>query len=135
MFETLEKNLYGVRDLKTGDYSHIVYCSGPEAKHMFSEFINDVTSPLYNSSDYDVCCFGNVDDYLYNNSSVVCPLTTLKDNKRIELQYMIQTLNYLPVGYFKMPSEMQEEYKKKIDEAVKKYTNYLVSNAEKIDEN
>lgn len=140
MFNSLEKSLYCLYDKKLQIYKNVFCATGVEAKHIFTELANDVTSEFYSRcSDFD-CYFltsfncetgslgirddGSIDCVRF----IICPLDTLVDKKRIELQYMIQTLNYLPVGYFKMPSEMQQDIKDKIDEQVKKYASYLSDN-------
>lgn len=132
MFNSLEKSLYCVYDKKLQEYSHVFLATGPEARSIFTEMANDVSSPLYNScSDYDVVNLGSLLPEEILDKKICCPLNTFRDSKRIELQWMIQTLNYLPTGYFKMPEEMQKDIKDKIDEALKKYTEYLCSNVER----
>lgn len=144
MFNSLEKSLYCIYDKKLKKYSNVFVASGPDAKRIFIELANDVTSPQYGfASDYDCLTLGYFDEESatigsYNESlgcyipckTVICGLDNFIDEKRIELQHMISVLNYLPSGYFKMPAEMQEEIKEQINEATKKYADYLCQNME-----
>lgn len=130
MFNVLERHLYCIYDKKLQEYSHVFLSNGVEAKKIFTELANDVSSPVYYSvSDYDIVDLGefNPNDMI---KTVLCGLDNMRDPKRIQLQWMIQTLNYLPTGYFKMPEEMQKDIKDKIDSAVKDYTSYLCENIE-----
>lgn len=134
MFDSLEKSLFCIYDKKLQLYKNVFCATGVEAKHIFTEMANDITSDFYSrSSDFDCYYIGAFDDgscIVADNRMIICGLDTLVDKKRCELQYMIQTLNYLPIGYFKMPPEMQHDIKDKIDEQVKKYASYLAENIE-----
>lgn len=132
MFNSLERHLYCIYDKKLHDYSHVFLATGVEAKKIFTELANDVSSPVYHSvSDYDVIDLG---EFSPNDmiKTVLCGLDSMRDLRRIELQWMIQTLNFLPSGYFKMPEEMQKDIKDKIDEALKKYISYQCEHIEPI---
>lgn len=134
MFDSLEKSIYCIYDKKLQIYKNLFCATGVEAKHIFTELANDITSEFYSRcSDFDCYFVGSFDEScccISDSRVIICGLDTLIDKKRIELQYMIQTLNYLPVGYFKMPAEMQQDIKDNIDEQVKKYASYLVENSE-----
>lgn len=107
-----------VPDVKFDDYMNLI--------------VNDVSSKYYNhESDYIVNRIG----YFYQDSGDV-ELTFIErisildkyiDTKKRKLQTIIQTLNFLPSGYFKMPDEMKNALQEKIDEAIKKYVeDYVV---------
>lgn len=135
MFNSLDKSIYCIYDKKLKKYSNVFLASGVDAKKIFTEMANDVTSPQYGfTSDFDCILLSSFDDSIGDLSSycksILCGLDTFVDEKRIELQYMIQSLNYLPVGYFKMPAEMQQEIKDNIDIQTKKYADYLCNNME-----
>lgn len=144
MFNTLNKSIYCIYDKKLKKYSNVFLASGVDAKKIFTEMANDVSSPQYGfTSDFDCVSLGSFDESLgtfgdFNDSigafipvkTILCGLDTFVDEKRIELQYMIQTLNFLPSGYFKMPAEMQAEIKENIDLQTKKYAEYLCNNME-----
>lgn len=101
-----------------------------KAQSMFVELSSSVNSPYYqNAKSYDVYCIGSIDTenmaYI-EQRSFIGNLSTFIDNERVKYQRVIQTLNFLPQGYFKMPKEMQEEIKNDIDNAVKTYVeNYI----------
>lgn len=131
MFNTLEKSLYCIYDKKLKLYSNVFLASGPDAKKIYTEMANDVSSPQYGfTSDYDCVHLANFDEVsgvVDYDKYILCGLDTFIDERRIELQYMISTLNFLPSGYFKMPAEMQQEIKDNIDIQTKKYAEYLCS--------
>lgn len=98
--------------------------------------VNDVQSKYYNhESDYIVNKIGNFNT---DNGEIelhyverVAILDTFIDVKRRNLQTCIQTLNYLPSGYFKMPDEMKNDIQEQINKAVQKYvTDYVVPDLE-----
>lgn len=97
-----------------------------------SLIVNDVSSKYFNhESDYIINRIG----YFYQETGDV-ELTTIEriaiadkyiDTKKRKLQTIIQTLNFLPTGYFKMPDEMKKSFQEKIDEAIKNYVeDYVV---------
>lgn len=98
--------------------------------------VNDVQSKYYNhESDYIVNKIGNFNT---DNGEIelhyverVAILDTFIDVKKRNLQTCIQTLNYLPSGYFKMPDEMKNDIQEQINKAVQKYvTDYVVPDLE-----
>lgn len=133
MFNTLNKSIYCIYDKKLKKYSNVFLASGVDAKKIFTEMANDVTSPQYGfTTDFDCILLAGFEEetgaILKDDRTIICGLDTFIDEKRIELQYMIQTLNFLPSGYFKMPAEMQAEIKENIDLETKKYAEYLCKN-------
>lgn len=107
-----------VPDVKLDDYMHLI--------------VNDVGSKYYNhESDYIVNRIGYFDqdsgDVELTFIERIAILDKYIDNKKRKLQTIIQTLNFLPSGYFKMPDEMKNALQEKIDEAIKKYVeDYVV---------
>lgn len=94
--------------------------------------VNDVQSKYYNhESDYIVNKIGNFNtttgEIEQHFVERVCMLDCYIDEKRRNLQTCIQTLNYLPSGYFKMPEEMKKDIQDQINTAVQKYvSDYVV---------
>lgn len=57
----------------------------------------------------------------------ICILDSYIDKNKRNLQTIIQTLNYLPSGYFKMPEEMKQGIQENINSKVQEYVeNYIV---------
>ena len=94
--------------------------------------VNDVSSKYFNhESDYIINRIG-----YFDQQSGDIELTCIErvaiadkyiDTKKRKLQTIIQTLNFLPTGYFKMPEEMKKSLQEKIDEAINKYVeDYVV---------
>ena len=94
--------------------------------------VNDVSSKYFNhESDYIINRIG-----YFDQESGDVELTCIEriaiadkyiDTKKRKLQTIIQTLNFLPTGYFKMPDEMKNALQEKIDESIKKYVeDYVV---------
>lgn len=96
-----------------------------------SLLVNDVQSKYYNhEADYIVNKIGNFNT---DNGEIeqhfvqrVCILDKYIDEKKRNLQTCIQTLNYLPSGYFKMPEEMKKDIQEQINNAVAKYVSDFV---------
>lgn len=111
-----------IQETKLGDY--------------LSLLVNDVQSKYYNhEADYIVNKIGNFNT---DNGEIeqhfverVCILDKYVDDKKRNLQTCIQTLNYLPSGYFKMPEEMKKDIQEQINSAVQKYvSDYVVPDLE-----
>lgn len=101
-----------------------------------SLLVNDVQSKYYNhEADYIVNKIGN---FITDSGEIeqhfierVCILDKYVDVKKRNLQTCIQTLNYLPSGYFKMPDEMKKDIQEQINVAVQKYvSDYVVPDLE-----
>lgn len=94
--------------------------------------INDPNSKYWNhESDYILNQIGTFDETTgfidLKFIERVAVLDTFVDRKKRKLQTIIQTLNYLPSGYFKMPEEMKIAIQEKIDEHIKTYVeNYVL---------
>lgn len=94
--------------------------------------VNDVQSKYYkHESDYIVNKIGIFDsdtgEIHLKFIERICILDKYIDDKKRNLQTLIQTLNYLPSGYFKMPEEMKKDIQEQINSAVQKYvSDYVV---------
>ena len=114
------KSLYFLKDKKLNDVVGAFLLKDHEVSQHFSELANDVRSPFYKrQEDFVIYCAGVVsdDDFSIIPESGSLPFSLLSeyiDVNRINYQWMVQTLNYLPTGYFKMPKEKQEEVEKDI---------------------
>lgn len=93
--------------------------------------VNDVQSKYYNhENDYIV---NKIGDFNADTGEIevhfverVCTLDKYIDEKKRTLQTLIQTLNYLPSGYFKMPDEMKKDIQDNINNAVNDYVSKFV---------
>lgn len=109
---------FAIADSKLADYLHII--------------ANDVQSKYYNhESDYIVNKIGSFDsatgEIELRFVERVCILDTYVSEKTRTIQSMMQTLNYLPSGYFKMPDEMKKNIQDDINKAVQDYVqNYVI---------
>lgn len=94
--------------------------------------INDVSSKYYNhETDYIINRIG-----YFNQDSGDVELTCIEriaiadkyiDTRKRKLQTIIQTMNFLPTGFFKMPDEMKKALQEKIDDAIKVYVEDYVA--------
>lgn len=98
--------------------------------------VNDVQSRYYNHEvDYVVNKIGNFNtdtgEIEQHFIERVCILDKYIDDKKRNLQTCLQTLNFLPSGYFKMPDEMKKDIQEQINNAVQKYvSDYVVPDLE-----
>lgn len=98
----------------------------------FSLLVNDVKSPYYNhESDYIVNKIGvfnqDTGEIELHFVERVCMLDSFINHNKRNLQTIIQTLNFLPTGYYKMPSEQKEQIQNDINTCVQRYVeNYVV---------
>lgn len=89
-------------------------------------YINDTSCKYYNhEGDFIV---NKIGDFNQETGEVeshfverICTLDKYIDDRKRKLQTIIQTLNFLPSGYFKMPVEQKQAIQEKIDLAIKKY--------------
>lgn len=145
MTENLEKNfsesnmnvgVYTIYDCVLKQYD-IPFCiQVNKIGDYLSLLVNDVQSKYYNhESDYIVNKIGYFDTFSGEISQHfverVCILDKYIDDKKRNLQTCIQTLNFLPSGYFKMPDEMKKDIQEQINSAVQKYvSDYVVPDLE-----
>lgn len=130
--ETTEICLYTVYDCVLKQFSAPVSLPKTRVNDYYTLLVNDVQSPYYNhESDYilnEIGKFnietGEIDLHFIER---VCILDTFIDYKRRNLQTVIQTLNYLPTGYFKMPAEQKDIIQENINKATEEYVkNYVI---------
>lgn len=129
---TTDIAVYTVYDCVLKQFSAPVSLPRQKVNDYYTLLVNDVQSPYFNhESDYILNEIGsfNVDTGEIEPKFIerICVLDTFIDYKRRNLQTLLQTLNYLPTGYFKMPEEQKRVIQENIDNAVKKYVeNYVV---------
>lgn len=137
--ENIEKNvsesttiaIYTVYDCVLKQFSAPVSLPKTKVNDYYTMLVNDVQSPYYNhESDYILNEIGTFD---INTGEIelhfierVCVLHTFIDQKRRQLQTLVQTLNYLPTGYFKMPAEQKELIQENINKATQEYVEKYV---------
>lgn len=94
--------------------------------------VNDTSSKYYlHESDY---ILNKIGDFNQDTGEIeqhfverISTLDKYIDSQKRNLQTIIQTLNFLPTGYFKMPMEMKQSIQDKIDKCIKDYVvNYVV---------
>ena len=129
MFNTTEHFIYGLYDRLLKTYTHLFEANGPDAQAVFRELSNSVDSPYYRTtSDFDVVVIASFDintGVCVPAPQTLCRLSVFVDEARHKRQDMIQALNYLPNGYFRMPKEMQAEINESINSALKDYIEEL----------
>lgn len=97
-----------------------------------SHIVNDVQSKFYgHESDYILYQIGIFDqslgDVINQEMTKVNLLDFYIDKQKRNLQTVIQVLNYIPAGYYKMPELKKKHIQEKIDNAVTEYvTNYVL---------
>lgn len=124
--------IYTIYDCVLKQFTPPISLPKSKVNDYYTLLVNDVQSPY----------FGHESDYILNEIGKfnqetgeielhfierICILDTFIDLKRRNLQTLLQTLNYLPTGYFKMPEEMKKTIQENIDNATKKYVeNYVI---------
>lgn len=94
--------------------------------------VNDVNSKYYSHENNYI--LNKIGDFNQDNGEIeqhfierIAILDKYVDNNKRKLQTIIQTLNFLPTGYFKMPVEMKQDIQEKIDKSITDYVaNYVV---------
>ncbi|UPW41789.1 nonstructural protein [Peromfec virus RodF7_10] len=129
---TFEIGVYTVYDTVLQQFDYPICLPINKVEDYFKLVVNDVTSKYYlKESDYilnKIGTFnqatGEIDLHFVERISV---LDSYIDKPRRRYQTMLQVLNYLPHGYFKMPDEMKKTIQDKIDSATMEYvTNYVI---------
>lgn len=132
LFSTLEIGVYTIYDTVLKEYDLPICIPVSKLSDYMSLLINDVSSRYYgHESDFILNKIGifdkNTGEVQLHFVERVCLLDSYIDVKKRKLQTIIQTLNYLPTGYFKMPVEQKQAIQEKIDSAIKTYVeNYVV---------
>lgn len=121
------KKLVAIYNTDLNEYEAVQAMYESDIRPYFIELASDIRSPYYNKlKNYTVVSLGDFKrdgSIVSNKPDTLGLLSDYADPKRIEYQRIVQVLNYLPEGYFKMPSEMQAEVQKQIQEAVISYVN------------
>lgn len=128
---SLETHFYALWDTNLKQYSYPFVSSVSHVLEEIKKLVNDVRSDFYglehNFILFDLglfdCNTGKVECFEPVN---VCNVSDLIDENIRNVQVCIQTLNFLPNGYFKAPKEFQESIQAKIDEAIKFYSEKFI---------
>lgn len=129
---TTDIALYTVYDCVLKQFTAPVSLPRQKVNDYYTLLVNDVQSPYYNhESDFILNEIGsfNTDTGEIELKFIerICVLDTFIDQKRRNLQTLLQTLNFLPTGYFKMSDEQKKVIQENIDKATQKYVeNYVV---------
>lgn len=128
---SLYQRVYMIYDTKLQQFAHPLIIKESEYVNVFKQLVNNVTSVYYQQEDdfilYDFGIFNEVDGFIkYDNIKSLGTLSQFIDSNIRNVQVCIQTLNFLPVGYFKMPKEMQQDIQSRIDECIKSYVENFV---------
>lgn len=128
----LEIGVYSIYDCVLKQFAPPISIPVSKVNDYFTLLVNDDKSPYFNHE----CDFilnrigtfnqdtGEIELQFLERISILD--TFINQNKR-NLQTIINTLNYLPTGYYKMPQEQKEVIQQQINDAVKKYVeNYVV---------
>lgn len=126
--DTLKLSVYSIYDCVLGKFESPFVINSHNLDDFLTQLVNDVQSKYYGKeSDFSIVLLGEFDEtsgVIYNNGEmrkIISQLDRYIDVKKRNLQTIIQTLNYLPTGYFKMPDEMKKDIQTKIDDLIKKY--------------
>lgn len=128
---TLEYGVYTVYDtvLKVHDFPVTLPVS--KLDDYYKLVVNDVTSKYYGKeSDFILNRIGTFNqesgEIVLHFVERICMLDTFIDKQKRHLQTIVQVLNYLPSGYFKMPDEMKQSIQERIDSATMEYVSKYV---------
>lgn len=128
---TFEYGVYTVYDSVLKQFEPPICLPENKVSDYFKLVVNDVQSKYYqHESDFilnKIGTFnqasGEVESHFIERISV---LDSYIDKSRRRYQVMLQVLNYLPCGYFKMPDEMKQTIQEKIDSATMEYVSKYV---------
>ena len=131
-FSNLGIGVYTVYDTVLQQFEPPVCLPNSKVRDYFSIIVNDVASRYYNHEvDYIIYKIG---DFKSDTGEILnCLIERLSgldsyiDNEKRKLQTIVQVLNFLPSGYFKMPDEQKKVIQERIDEATIEYiSNYVI---------
>lgn len=115
------------------EFTQVVLLDDGEVFNYFSHIANDIQSPYFRKElDFKVYRLYELST-VQSNDVFINELNSYVDDSVRNLQVITQTLNYLPVGYFKMPKEMQEQITVQIKDCVYDYVAKYLSNDEKLE--
>lgn len=128
---TLENAVYVIYDTELQYYCPPMCIPVSKLYDYFSLVVNDVSSQYFMNESkfhlYRVGSFDTITGIITNEiPTFVNSLDKYVDNSKRKLQTIIQVLNYLPCGYFKMPDEMKKVIQEKIDVAITEYVSTYV---------
>lgn len=130
--EVIEYGVYVVYDTVLQTYDLPVIIPTNKYYDYFNIIVNDVQSKYFNhEDDYILYRTGSYDvnTGIISNQpeQKINVLSYFINHSKRKLQTIIQTINYLPSGYFKMPAEQKQSIQDKIDDAIVKYvSDYVV---------
>lgn len=128
----MTKCIYGIYDKKMSEFTQVVLLDENEFEAYFIHVSNDVTSPYFRKEDdFEIYRMFNMDNDT-NSFEFVNYLSEFISNSTRDLQVITQTLNFLPIGYFKMPKEMQEQVQQQIKDCVYDYVNNHLADEQKM---
>ena len=124
--DTLQLGIYVVYDKVAKSYEPPVCIPVSRFMDYFKLVVNDVASKYYgHESDYQVELLGYFDSQLgifdLQKSIVISTLDYCIDYNKRNLQTIVQVLNFLPSGYFKMSAEQKQDIQNSIDKAIVEY--------------
>ncbi len=130
--DTLEIGVYTIYDCVLQQYDIPLSIPVSKLYDYMSMLVNDVGSKYYgHESDYILNRIGTfnsdtgeIDLHFIERVSI---LDSYIDKQKRRLQTVIQVLNFLPSGYYKMPVEQKQVIQERIDNAVTEYvSNYVL---------
>lgn len=130
--DTLKIGVYTIYDCVLKQFDIPIAIPVSKLYDYLNLLVNDVNSKYFNhEADFILNKIGNFNIETGEiESHFIERIQTLDnfiDNQKRKLQVIIQTLNYLPTGYFKMPLEQKQVVQEKIDNAITKYVaDYVV---------
>lgn len=130
--DTLKIGVYTIYDCVLKQFDIPIAIPVSKLYDYMNLLVNDVNSKYFNhESDY---ILNKTGDFNTETGEIephfierIQTLDKYIDNQKRKLQTIIQTLNYLPTGYFKMPVEMKQDIQDRIDRSITDYVaNYVV---------
>lgn len=130
--DTLKLGVYTIYDCVSKQFDCPISIPVSKVDDYFTILVNDVNSKYFlHENDYII---NKIGDFNSDTGEIelhfierVSTLDKYIDNQKRKLQVIIQTLNYLPQGYFKMPEEMKKSIQESIDISIKNYVeNYVI---------
>lgn len=130
--DTLQIGVYTIYDCVLKQFDIPIAIPVSKLYDYLHLLVNDVNSKYFNhESDY---ILNKTGDFNTETGEIephfierIQTLDKYIDNQKRKLQTVIQTLNFLPSGYFKMPVEMKQDIQDKIDKSITDYVaNYVV---------
>lgn len=126
VMDTLQIGVYTIYDCVLKQFDIPIAIPVSKLYDYMNLLVNDVNSKYYNhESDY---ILNKIGDFNTETGEIelhfiqrVQILDNYINNEKRKLQTIIQTLNFLPTGYFKMPVEQKQAIQEKIDYSIAKY--------------